>query len=92
MMNREAIILLLGLGLASCAIGTRVEDVELARVPRGATVQLQTRSGPVEGELLEVQDTALVVLTREQRVPLVPYRTIQRGEVELLHEITHSGR
>jgi hypothetical protein len=91
-MNRTTILLLLGLGLAGCSIGRRAEDVELARVPRGATVQLQTRGGPVAGELLEVHDTAIVVLTREQRLTLVPYRAIQRGEVELLQELTHSGR
>jgi hypothetical protein len=91
-MNRALIVLALSLTLAACYVGTRAETLELAREPRGATVQLQTRSGPVNGELLEVRDTALVVLVPQQRLKLVPYHVIRRGEVELLREVPSGGR
>lgn len=90
-MKRILIPLLVNLALSGCYIGRSAERVELAVAPRGATVQLQTLRGAVNGELLEVQDTALLVLT-QQRVTLVPYRIIRRGDVELLREVTSAGR
>jgi hypothetical protein len=91
-MNRTTMVLVLCLALAGCYVGARAETLELARSPRGANIQLQLRAGSVAGELLEVQDTALVVLSLEQRLMLVPYRAVQRGEVELMREVTYGGR
>jgi hypothetical protein len=91
-MKSHTLLLVLALTLGGCYIGQGTENLELANQPRGANVQLQIRGGPVNGELLEVQDTALVVLTKQGQVTLVPYRAIQRGEVEMLRELTHGGR
>lgn len=79
-------------GLTACAVGPRVEDQPMARQPRGASVKLDTAEGPIAGELLAVQDTAIVILTRAQRATLVPFRVILDGDAELAGEITRGGR
>jgi hypothetical protein len=91
-MSRTPIVLLLALLLGGCYVGRRAENLDLARQPRGAMVRLQTGAGAVNGELLQVQDTALLVLDSQQRVSLVPYRAIRLGEAEMVREVTRGGR
>jgi hypothetical protein len=91
-MSRTPIVLLLALLLGGCYVGRRAENIDLAWQPRGAMVQLQTGAGSVNGELLEVQDTALLVLDLQKRVSLVPYRAIRLGEAEMVRDVTRDGR
>jgi len=90
---RQVILLsVLLAGLTGCAVGPRAEDQPIARQPRGAAVQLNTADGAIAGELLAVQDTAIVILTRAQRATLVPFRVILDGDAELAGGITRGGR
>ena len=80
-------------GLLGCPIGTSVGGFHPAKEPGGAQVALSIRAGTppgetlVDGELLAVRDTALLILRGEPgpRVALVPLRGILRGEFQQLH-------
>jgi len=63
--------------LAACYIGPGIDTFAPARGPRGvaAEVRLRDRGGEVKGELLAVEDSALLVL-REQRIVRVPLHAI----------------
>src|SRR6058998_950484 len=63
-----------------CSIGGRVDRFAPAQQPDGVAVALALRGGGREqGELLAVQDTALVVLAADT-VTLVPYGAIEAAE------------
>ncbi|HYT70963.1 MAG TPA: hypothetical protein VEK78_06230 [Gemmatimonadales bacterium] len=65
------------LGLPACHVGTRADKFPLAQRPEGVEVKVAVRGAPrVTGELLAVEDTALLIL-RERRVVLVPARSIR---------------
>jgi len=89
-MNRHMLLALV-LVMGGCTFGPRVDHEPLAREPRGANVTLQARNASVAGELLAVQDTALLVLTTEQRMVLVPYRGLRRGDAEMRIPIVRGG-
>lgn len=89
-MSRTLSVALL-LVLGACTFGPRVENVALARQPRGASVTLVTSTQTIRGELLEVQDSALLVVA-DLRITLVPYHAIRRGEAELVPHLTGDGR
>lgn len=64
--------------LAGCMTGPGANDFEPARSPRGVEVRLRTRGPQVRGDLLEVRDSAFVVLQpRGQGVLLVPFRAVR---------------
>ena len=76
--------LLLSLAIAGCHVGPRIENFEQARRPEGITVRIETRGDiaeRVEGELLEVREGGLLLITREAQegggvkgqLVLVPY-------------------
>ncbi len=68
------------LGLSSCSLGPRAERFVPAHSPGGAEVRLEFGKGksPVVGELIGVQDTALLI--REASViELVPLASIRRA-------------
>jgi hypothetical protein len=90
-MKRLLVFALLALS-AGCTVGPRVENVGLAREPRGASVTLQVGNRTFTGELLEVQDTALLVLSNAQAVTLVPYRLLSKGEAEGRWRVQRGGR
>ena len=78
-MNPSAPVIALALaGLSACHIGPSVETFAPANGPDGVDVLLTVRGRDVEGELLEVRDTALLVL-RNDRLLLVPVRAISIG-------------
>lgn len=47
---------------AGCRYGPKMENLNLARSPRGAVVEVTGANGVVNGELLAVDDDGLVVL------------------------------
>lgn len=70
------------LGLASCSVGPRAEKFVPAHRPGGAEVRLDfgRRKGSAVGELIAVQDTALLILVASV-IELVPLASIDRGAV-----------
>jgi hypothetical protein len=67
--------------LAACTLGPSAARHPLGRYAGGAEATLRTAGTRVSGELLEVQDTALLVLRDGERLTLVPYRLIRDGRV-----------
>jgi hypothetical protein len=69
-------------GALACSVGPRPEKVQPARDPAGATIELRLRTGHqrhfVTGELLAVQDSALLVRDTT-RILLVPDRAVRNG-------------
>lgn len=78
-MPRLIAMLLLATVAAGCRVGPRLDNYAPAQHPHGVAAQLQTGSGAVRGELLEVQDTALLLLAPERALILVPYSQIREG-------------
>jgi len=84
-MRRTAIIALSALALA-CHIGPRADDIEVAHSPGGARARITARTGTiVDGELLAVADTGLIILWSRQ-VSYMPYAqtsTVTAPRIEL---------
>ena len=67
------------LATLGCNIGGRVDRFAPAKGPEGVAVALELRrGGRAQGELLAVQDTALLVLARDT-VTLVSYDALKAG-------------
>lgn len=76
------------LAALACQLGGRVNKFAPAKQPAGVAVTVWLRGGGTgEGELLAVQDTALVVLAQDT-VTLVPYRVLQAGRFAQVGELT----
>lgn len=69
--------------VAGCRFGPKIEDVQLARSPRGTMMQVTTVNRALAGELLAVTDSALVVLEgrRMVTVPFVEIRDARSSEL-----------
>ena len=66
---------------SGCVTGPRVERLVPATTPAGARVEMKlghraTGAELLEGELLEVRDTAVVVLAPGRRVTLIGYAAV----------------
>jgi len=73
--------------MLGCSIGGRVDRFAPAKQPEGVAVALALRGGRrAQGELLAVQDTALVVLAQDS-VTLVPYRAVVSGQFSPVGEL-----
>ena len=80
--------------VAGCMIGPTHRNYAPATGPRGIQADLRVKWGPrgrVLGEVLEVQDTALMVLSAN-RVVLVPIRVIQIGRFTRRGTLIEEGR
>lgn len=78
---RPAFVLLFAAALIGCAVGPAVENFAPAQQPAGVEVTLSVDKGAVlKGELLEVRNIGLVVLTGNE-VTLIPYTSIRKGTV-----------
>lgn len=75
-------VVALGL-LAGCIVrlGPGPDSFPPAHTADGARVSLALASTGIDGEMLEVRDTGLVILTRD-RVALVPFDAISSGVFE----------
>src|SRR5439155_8955505 len=82
------------LATLGCHIGGRVDRFAPATRPEGVAVALELRGGGrAQGELLAVQDTALVVLAQDM-VTLVPYgalEAVQFSQVGDLRDAAGAG-
>lgn len=61
--------------------GQRVEDFPPAGIPNGASVSVVTNQRQIAGELIEVQDTGLVVLERSL-LRFFPYTSVRSIRIE----------
>ena len=68
---------LIAISLATgCHYGPKIENLNLASSPRGASVQVTRVTGGVSGELLAVNDDGLVVLDG-RRMVTIPFSEIR---------------
>ena len=75
------------LATLGCNVGGRVDRFAPAKRPAGVAVALALRGGRrAQGELLAVQDTALVVLAQDT-VTLVPYSAVVTGQFSQIGEL-----
>lgn len=83
-MNRMFLVAALGFVAAaasSCFTGPSVGGFRPATTPHGVESRIQLRQTVVRGELLEVRDTAYVLLD-ESGVLLVPYSAVHEARFE----------
>lgn len=68
---------------AACRFGPKIEQVSLARSPRGALYEVTRVAGAVNGELLAVTNEGLVLLDRQHMVtiPFVEIRDARSREL-----------
>lgn len=93
-MRRSWLVLVALVGVLGCAVGPTTREFGPATGPRGIAADLRVRWGPtgrIRGELLEVHDTALVVLSAD-RVLLVPIRLIRSGRFSGRGTLIEDGR
>jgi hypothetical protein len=69
---------------AACYHGPSIYTFWPVQGPSGVDADLRLQKTRVRGELLEVQDTALVVLTDSDKVVSVPVRGIRSGTFDKL--------
>lgn len=77
-MRRSLMVPVAVLGISACMVGPSTRTFTPAKGPQGIEADLRLQGARVRGELLEVQDTALMVL-RADRVVLVPLHVITSG-------------
>lgn len=93
-MTRALILAGVVFGFMGCAVGPSTRNFGPATGPRGIAADLRVRwgaTGRLQGELLEVQDTALVLLIAN-RVVLVPIRVIQFGRFSRRGVLIENGK
>lgn len=74
-----AFVLVLASVQIGCAVGPRLDNFAPALQPAGVEARLQMdRAASLNGELLEVQETAVLILN-EKEITLVPYSEIRMG-------------
>lgn len=88
---RPLLISVVILSLGGCFVGPSVGGFPPAQGPEGIAADLHLKDARVRGELLEVQDTAIVVL-REQRVVFVPLEAIDYGTFRQRGTLIVDGR
>jgi len=93
-MRRSLLALVALFGLMGCAVGPSTRTFGPANGPKGIEADLRVRWGPrgrIQGEVLEVQDTALVLLSAD-RVVFVPIRGIWVGRFSRRGTLIEEGR
>ena len=104
---RVFLFALAGTLLAACHVGPQIDESNIGRLPQGVDVIVElTRivegpRGEYQGELLEVREDGLVVLTREDaqsasRIMLIPWNRVFRAEATNLSGVklreSYSGK
>jgi hypothetical protein len=89
-MNRILIALALVSGPAACSYGMTAEKFRPATDPHGVMATITTAVGELRGEVIELQDAGLVILssrigqTDERTLRLVPYAAVRTSKFEQL--------
>ena len=92
-MNKNAVVMLLGLVSASCSYGPRIADFGPAHTPYGVSGRLTTRDAEISGEVLEVRDTGVIVLTvASGKLRLVPYSEVRASRFDRLGGLLGGNR
>ena len=89
-MMRSWMLPVVVLGFSACMVGPSTRRFAPANGPKGIEADLVLKSGRIQGEVLEVQDTALLLL-RVDRVVLVPLRAIRAGRFRGLGQVVEGG-
>ncbi len=85
--------LILLVGLSGCLLlGPTARSFPPATGPAGVRATLTTSQGVFDAEVVEVRDAALLVLRGDNRLVLVPYTAIQRGEFDQMRRLRIEGR
>ena len=77
--------------LAACYHGPSIYTFDPVNRPSGVDADLRLQKTRVSGELLEVQDSALIVLTDSKKVVSVPLRAIRAGVFDKLGTLLIEG-
>ena len=77
--------------LAACYHGPSIYKFGPVRGPDGVDADLRLQKARVRGELLEVQDSTLIVLTDSNKVVSVPLSGVRSGAFDKLGEIIGEG-
>jgi hypothetical protein len=80
-MPRLIMLMIAVCAASGCKVGLTVKNFPPALGPKGVMMQVTTQTRQLSGELLEVRDTALVLLAAG-KVRLVPYNAIVSSDVE----------
>ncbi len=64
-----------------CSFGMTAVKYRPAQDPKGVTIRLDTTQGTLSGELIEVRDTGIVVLS-DNKLRLLPYKVILSSAVD----------
>ncbi len=90
-MLRSLIVPAAVLGFSACMVGPGTRTFAPANWPDGIEADLRLKGSRIRGELLEVQDSALLVL-RDDRVVLVPLAAIRLGSFRQGGVLVENGR
>ena len=89
-MNRTLIALALASVLSGCSYGMTAEKFRPATDPHGVTATITTSGGELRGELIELQDAGLILLSSrmgqkdERMLRRVPYSAVRTSTFEQL--------
>jgi hypothetical protein len=90
-MRRSLVVPVLLAALGACYHGPSARTFAPAQWPDGIEADLRLKGARVRGELLEVQDSALLVL-RDSQIVLVPIRAIRTGDFHQRGVLIDHGR
>ena len=74
------LVVLAGLG-GGCSIGMTAKKYRPAQAPKGVIMQVDSTQGKYSGELIEVRESGIVLLT-DQKLRLLPYTAILSSSVD----------
>lgn len=93
-MLRSWMLPIVVIGLGACMVGQSARSFAPAIGPRGigADIRFRGTSPRVRGELLDVQDTVIVLLSSANRIVHVPIRTILVGRFARRGTLIEDGK
>ena len=78
---------------ASCSFGPKLADFAPAHTPNGVSARVTTRGLDMNGELIEVRDNGVVLLTAGSgKLRLIPYGDVRSSNFERLGHLIEGGR
>jgi hypothetical protein len=77
--------------LAACYHGPSISTFPPVQEPYGVDADLRLRGARVHGELLEVMDSTLILLTDADKIVAVPVSVIQVGTFDKLGQLIVEG-
>ncbi len=92
-MHKQTLLLLVGIATAACSYGTRIAAFRPAQTPYGVSASINTAQTQLSGELIEVRDAGLVLLTvASNKLRLVPYAAVRSSRFEQVGSRIKDGR